>query len=36
MARSMMKSRVSVTRDGNVRTDVGDIISVIVNSTEIA
>ena len=30
----VMKSRVSVTRDGNVRTDVGDVISVIVNSTE--
>ena len=30
----VMKSRVSVTRDGNVRTDVGDDISVIVNSTE--
>ena len=30
----LMKSRVHVTRDGNVRTDVGDLISVIVNSTE--
>jgi hypothetical protein len=30
----MMKSRVSVTRDGNVRTDVGNDISVIVNSAE--
>ena len=32
--RVVMKSRVSVTHDGNVRTDVGDDISVIVNSTE--
>jgi outer membrane lipoprotein-sorting protein len=31
---STMKSRVSVARDGNVRTDVGDDVSVIVNSTE--
>jgi outer membrane lipoprotein-sorting protein len=31
---SMMKSRIHVTRDGNVRTDVGDLISVIVNSSE--
>lgn len=30
----LMKSRIHVTRDGNVRTDVGDLISVIVNSTE--
>ncbi len=30
----LMKSRVTVTRDGNVRTDVGEVISVIVNSTE--
>jgi len=30
----MMKTRVNVTRDGNVRTDVGDDISVIVNSSE--
>jgi hypothetical protein len=30
----LMKSRIHVTRDGNVRTDVGDIISVIVNSSE--
>ena len=30
----LMKSRVHVTRDGNVRTDVGDLISVIVNSSE--
>ena len=30
----LMKSRVHVTRDGNVRTDVGDIVSVIVNSSE--
>ena len=30
----MMKSRIHVTRDGNVRTDVGDLISVIVNSSE--
>lgn len=30
----LMKSRVHVTRAGNVRTDVGEIISVIVNSTE--
>ena len=32
--KSMMKSRIHVTRDGNVRTDVGDLISVIVNSSE--
>jgi hypothetical protein len=32
--RVMMKSRVSVTREGNVRTDVGNDISVIVNSAE--
>ena len=32
--RVVMKSRVSVTHDGNVRTDVGDDITVIVNSTE--
>jgi hypothetical protein len=32
--RLLVKSRVSVTRDGNVRTDVGDDITVIVNSTE--
>jgi outer membrane lipoprotein-sorting protein len=30
----LMKSRVNVTRDGKVRTDVGDILSVIVNSSE--
>ena len=30
----LMKSRVHVTRGGNVRTDVGDLISVIVNSSE--
>ena len=30
----MMKTRVNVTRDGNVRTDVGDDVSVIVNSSE--
>jgi len=30
----LMKSRVNVTRDGNVRTDVGDLVSVIVNSAE--
>ncbi len=30
----MMKSRISLTRDGNVRTDVGDDISVIVNGAE--
>jgi len=30
----VMKSRVHVTRDGKVRTDVGDLISVIVNSSE--
>jgi hypothetical protein len=30
----LMKSRIHVTRDGNVRTDVGDLISVIVNSSE--
>jgi len=30
----MMKSRIHVTRDGNVRTDVGDLVSVIVNSSE--
>jgi hypothetical protein len=30
----MMKSRIHVTRDGNVRTDVGDLVSVIVNSAE--
>lgn len=30
----IMKSRVHVTRDGNLRTDVGDLISVIVNSSE--
>jgi outer membrane lipoprotein-sorting protein len=29
-----MKSRVHITRDGNVRTDVGDLVSVIVNSSE--
>ena len=29
-----MKSRVSVTQDGNVRTDVGDDVTVIVNSTQ--
>lgn len=32
--RRVMKSRVSVTHDGNVRTDVGDDITVIVNSTQ--
>jgi len=32
--RVMMKSRVSVTQDGNVRTDVGDDVTVIVNSTQ--
>jgi outer membrane lipoprotein-sorting protein len=32
--RLIMKSRVSVTHDGNVRTDVGDDVTVIVNSTE--
>ena len=32
--RVVMKSRVSVTHDGNVRTEVGDDISVIVNSAE--
>ena len=32
--KSLMKSRIHVTRDGNVRTDVGDLISVIVNSSE--
>jgi outer membrane lipoprotein-sorting protein len=32
--RVLMKSRVHVTRDGNVRTDVGDLVTVIVNSTE--
>jgi outer membrane lipoprotein-sorting protein len=32
--KSVMKSRIHVTRDGNVRTDVGDLISVIVNSSE--
>jgi len=32
--RLVMKSRVSVTHDGNVRTDVGDDITVIVNSTK--
>jgi hypothetical protein len=31
--RLVMKSRVSVTQDGNVRTDVGDDVTVIVNST---
>jgi len=31
---SIMKSRVSITRDGNVRTDVGDDVSVIVNTAE--
>jgi outer membrane lipoprotein-sorting protein len=31
---SVMKSRVHVTHDGNVRTDVGDLVSVIVNSSE--
>jgi len=30
----VMKSRVHITRDGNVRTDVGDLVSVIVNSSE--
>jgi outer membrane lipoprotein-sorting protein len=30
----IMKSRVSVTQDGNVRTDVGDDVTVIVNSTQ--
>ena len=30
----MMKSRIHVTRDGNVRTDIGDDISVIVSSTD--
>jgi len=30
----VMKSRVHVTRDGNVRTDVGDFVSVIVNTSE--
>jgi len=30
----VMKSRVYITHDGNVRTDVGDLISVIVNRTE--
>jgi hypothetical protein len=30
----LMKSRINVTRDGNVRTDVGDVVSVIVNSSE--
>jgi hypothetical protein len=30
----IMKSRINLTRDGNVRTDVGDLVSVIVNSTE--
>jgi outer membrane lipoprotein-sorting protein len=30
----MMKSRVSMTRDGSVRTDVGEDVSVIVNSAE--
>ncbi|HYJ41965.1 MAG TPA: hypothetical protein VEW08_14325, partial [Steroidobacteraceae bacterium] len=32
--RVIMKSRVSVTQDGNVRTDVGDDVTVIVNSTQ--
>ena len=32
--KQVMKSVVSVTQDGNVRTDVGDNISVIVNSTQ--
>jgi outer membrane lipoprotein-sorting protein len=32
--RVVMRSRVSVTRDGKVRTDVGDDLSVIVNSPE--
>jgi hypothetical protein len=32
--RLIMKSRVSVTHDGNVRTDVGDDVTVIVNSTQ--
>jgi hypothetical protein len=32
--RVIMKSRVSVTQDGNVRTDVGDDITVIVNSAQ--
>jgi hypothetical protein len=30
----IMKSRINLTRDGNVRTDIGADISVIVNSTE--
>ena len=30
----LMKSRIHVTRDGNVRTDVGDLVSVIVNPSE--
>ena len=30
----VMKSRVNITRDGKVRTDVGDLVSVIVNSAE--
>ena len=30
----VMKSRINLTRDGNVRTDVGDLISVIVNSAD--
>ena len=32
--RVVMKSRVSVSQDGNVRTDVGDDVTVIVNSTQ--
>jgi hypothetical protein len=30
----VMKTRVNVTHDGNVRTDAGDDVSVIVNSSE--
>jgi len=30
----LMKARVSMTRDGNVRTDVGEDLSVVVNSSE--
>ena len=32
--RVIMTSRVSITHDGNVRTDVGDDVTVIVNSTQ--